>query len=97
MELNSYSSTNNPVSCDFQLYKAIPIGSTTAGADGNIALFKLPGDVSAVFSGLGVFYPDGTQTQRVGIKINTIITPTLKAVREGKDELIERAVSLIEK
>lgn len=46
---------------------AIVIGSTTAGADGNVSQFYLPGGISTMISGIGVYYPDGKETQRIGI------------------------------
>ena len=36
---------------------AIVIGSTTAGADGNVSTVPLPGGLSSYISGIGVFYP----------------------------------------
>ncbi len=71
------------------------IGSTTAGADGNISQFALPGGINTVFSGIGVLYPDKTETQRTGVKIDVSIKPTIKGFREGKDELLEKAISII--
>jgi C-terminal processing protease CtpA/Prc len=50
---------------------ATVIGSQTAGADGNVTTVVLPGGYMASFSGLGILYPDGTQTQRTGIKIDS--------------------------
>lgn len=73
------------------------IGSQTAGADGNVSTVVLPGGISSWISGIGVFYPDGTPTQRVGVKIDYPIKPTIKGVIEGKDELLEKAISLLEK
>ena len=72
------------------------IGSTTAGADGNISQISLPGGISTYISGLGVYYPDGTETQRKGVKIVTLscIRP-LKELRRGRDELLEKAVEMI--
>src|SRR5690606_34812107 len=46
---------------------ALVIGSTTAGADGNVSQFPLPGGLRSMISGIGVFYPDNRPTQRVGI------------------------------
>ena len=43
------------------------IGSTTAGADGNYSRIILPGGLATGISGIGVFYPDGSPTQRIGI------------------------------
>ncbi len=42
-------------------------GSTTAGADGNVSRILLPGNISTMISGIGIYYPDGTETQRIGI------------------------------
>lgn len=73
------------------------IGSQTAGADGNVSTIILPGGISSWISGIGVFYPDGMPTQRVGVKIDYPIKPTVKGITEGRDELLEKAVSLLEK
>src|SRR5690606_26548095 len=43
------------------------VGSTTAGADGNVSRILLPGGLQTLISGIGVYYPDGGQTQRIGI------------------------------
>jgi Peptidase family S41 len=71
------------------------IGSTTAGADGNVSMISLPGRVSTMISGIGVYYPDGTETQRKGVKIDIVIHPTIKGIKEGKDELLEKAIEII--
>jgi hypothetical protein len=47
--------------------KAIVVGSTTAGADGDMSFFSLPGGIKTGMSGLGVFYPNGKQTQRIDL------------------------------
>ena len=80
-------------------FKAAPnttvIGSTTAGADGNVSMINLPGGMRTMISGIGVFYPDGTPTQRVGIVPDMEVKPTIKGIKEGRDELLEQAVNLI--
>ncbi|RYG21925.1 MAG: peptidase S41 [Chitinophagaceae bacterium] len=73
------------------------IGSTTAGADGNVSSIILPGGIATMISGIGVFYPDGTPTQRVGVKIDHKIYPTVKGISEGKDELLDKAIELLNK
>jgi C-terminal processing protease CtpA/Prc len=72
------------------------VGSTTAGADGNISPIVLPGGLRTMISGIGVYYPDGTQTQRVGIVPDVKVTPTIKGIKEGRDELLEKAIEIIE-
>ena len=76
--------------------RATVVGSTTAGADGNVSQITLPGNVNTMISGIGVYYPDGTETQRVGIVPDVEVHPTIDGVRAGRDELLERAVELIE-
>ncbi|ANI90620.1 hypothetical protein A9P82_04635 [Arachidicoccus ginsenosidimutans] len=75
---------------------ATVIGSTTAGADGNVSTVILPGGISSWISGLGVYYPDGTETQRKGVKIDILVKPTIKGIRERKDELLDKAMQIIE-
>ena len=74
---------------------AIVIGSTTAGADGNVSTVPLPGAFSSYVSGLGVFYPDKRPTQRVGILPDIEVLPTIEGIRAGRDELIEEAIRQI--
>lgn len=71
---------------------AIKIGSQTAGADGNVSSIWLPGGIQTYFSGLGVFYPDGTETQRVGIQPDLEFHPTIEGIRAGRDEMLELAL-----
>ncbi|MFC2115432.1 S41 family peptidase [Bacteroidota bacterium] len=75
---------------------AFVMGSTTAGADGNVSRLSLPGNISTMISGIGVYYPDGTETQRVGIVPDIEVKPTINGIRQGRDELLEKAVELIE-
>lgn len=70
------------------------IGSQTAGADGDVSHIDFFGFKSYI-SGLGVFYPDGTETQRKGIKINIEVHPTIKGIQEQKDEVLGRAIEFI--
>jgi hypothetical protein len=71
---------------------AIKIGSTTAGADGNVSKVYLPGKIYLYFTGLGTFYPDYTQTQRVGIIPDYEVHPTISGVRAGIDEVLAYAL-----
>ena len=71
------------------------IGSTTAGADGNVSAILLPGGLRTMISGIGVYYPNGEETQRVGIIPDVVVKPTIKGIKEGKDELLQKAIELI--
>lgn len=79
--------------------RAVPgatvVGSTTAGADGDVSAIVLPGNVNTYISGLGVYYPDGRETQRVGIVPDVEVKPTIEGIRAGHDELLEKALQLI--
>jgi C-terminal processing protease CtpA/Prc len=68
------------------------IGSGTAGADGDITNIVLPGGITTGFTGMGVLYPDGRQTQRIGIIPDIQVKPTIKGIREGRDEVLEKAI-----
>ena len=72
------------------------IGSQTAGADGNTNEIEFIG-FKSLMSGLGVYYPDGTETQRKGIKIDIEVQPTIKGIQEGKDEILEEALEFLKK
>ena len=73
----------------------IIIGSQTQGADGNVSLIPLPGGLKAGISGIGVYYPDGRRTQRNGIIPDIEVKPTIQGIREGRDELLEKAIEII--
>jgi len=71
------------------------LGSTTAGADGNVSRIPLPGGLSTSISGIGVHYPDGSETQRIGIVPDIEVKPTIQGIKEGRDELLEKAIEII--
>ena len=72
--------------------RATVIGSTTAGADGNVSAIPLPGGLNSMISGIGVFYPDKKPTQRIGIIPNVEVKPTIAGIRAGRDEVLETAI-----
>lgn len=73
------------------------IGSTTAGADGDLSLFVLPGGLYTSFSGLGVYYPNGQCTQRVGIIPDIEVKPSIEDIRNGIDVVLNKAIEEIVK
>jgi hypothetical protein len=77
--------------------KVITIGSQTSGADGNVSRLEILDGLRTAFSGIGIFYPDGTETQRKGIKIDIEVKPTISGIREGRDEVLEKAIELASK
>jgi C-terminal processing protease CtpA/Prc len=71
------------------------IGSTTAGADGNVSTIFLPGGLRTMISGIGINYLDGAETQRIGIIPDVEVKPTIQGIKEGRDELVEEAINII--
>lgn len=75
---------------------AVVVGSTTAGADGNVSSIPLPGQLLTMITGLGVFYPDHRPTQRIGIVPDVVSKPTIQGIAAGRDEVLETATHHIE-
>lgn len=71
------------------------IGSQTAGADGNVTQLYMPGGIRMTFTGLAALYPDGRQTQRIGIIPDIEIEPTIKGIKEGIDEVLDFAIKYL--
>lgn len=72
------------------------IGSQTAGADGNVSNVDFIRAFHTQFTGIGVYYPDKRETQRIGIIPDIEVKPTIKGIQEGRDEILERAILFIE-
>lgn len=73
--------------------QTLTIGSPTSGANGSIVWIPLPGQLTS-FSGVGTLYPDGTQTQTVGVRLDIEVLPTAEGLQAGRDEVLERALEL---
>lgn len=73
--------------------QTLTIGSPTSGADGDIVWIPLPGQMTS-FSGIGALYPDGTQPQTVGVRLDVEVLPTAEGLQAGRDEVLERALEL---
>ena len=65
---------------------AVAVGSHTAGANGDVTNFYLPGKIKLSFSGRR------TSMQRTGIIPTVYVEPTIAGVVAGKDEVLDRAV-----
>ena len=71
------------------------IGSNSIGTDGDATEVYLPGGITTTITGLGVYNPDGSQTQRIGLKPYIYINPTIDGIKNGRDELLEKAIEII--
>ena len=75
----------------------ITVGNQTAAADGDVVIFEFIGGYKTAISGNGILYPDGSQTQRKGVKIDVEVKPTINGLRQGRDEVLEKAIELLSK
>ena len=71
------------------------IGGPTTGANGDVTWFAVPGGIRINFSGHDVRWPDGKQLQRVGLKPDVEVLPTIAGIRAGRDEVLEKAVEYL--
>jgi C-terminal processing protease CtpA/Prc len=69
------------------------VGSTTAGTNGNVNRVVLPGGFRFSFTGMRVLKHDGTPLHGAGIHPTIAVEPTLRGVRDGRDEVLDRAVA----
>jgi carboxyl-terminal processing protease len=73
---------------------SIVLGSQTAGADGNITYWNLTQDLGVGFTNLGVYYPNGDSTQRIGIMPDSFVYPTATGIRHHDDEVLDKALEI---
>jgi len=71
------------------------VGQPTAGANGNVNSFKLPGGVGVSFTGMKVRQQDGSPLQGIGIQPDVFVKETVKGITEGHDEFLEKAIELL--
>jgi len=94
VDYNTMSHAEYTVMAFQQHPNTIVIGGQTAGADGNISEIPLPFGIKSVFSGLGVFYPDGTPTQQVGVRRDYEVVQS-SSYLQGQDLIMNKALELI--
>lgn len=68
------------------------IGSTTAGAVGNVSRVPLPNGMQAYFTGLRVLDKEGRDVQYTGIVPDIYIKPTIADLQSGRDVVIDKAI-----
>jgi C-terminal processing protease CtpA/Prc len=70
------------------------VGEPTAGTNGDVNSFVVPGGFEVRFTGLRTSAVDGSTVQGHGIIPDRIVHPTLGGIRAGRDEILEAAVRL---
>ena len=73
---------------------SVIIGSQTAGTDGDVSIFHLSQDIQTGLTSLGAYYPDGDSTERIGIVPDSVVYITAEGIRQGRDEVLEKALQV---
>ncbi len=77
-------------------YNVTTIGSQTAGAGGVMIPMDFIGGFTTYFTSSGIFYPDMSPIQRNGVRVDIEVKPTIEGIIAGKDEVLEKALELLE-
>ena len=72
------------------------VGQPTAGTNGNINPFKLPGGYGLNWTGMKVTKHDGSQHHAIGVIPDIYVSKTIEGVKAGKDEFLVKALELTE-
>ena len=70
------------------------VGQPSAGTNGVINPFTLPGGYRISWTGMKVLKHDGTPHHGVGILPHVYVERTIKGIREYKDEFLEKALEI---
>lgn len=71
------------------------VGEPSAGTNGNVNPFTLPGGYSVHWTGMKVLKQDGTTHHGVGIQPTVMVRPTQQGLAEGRDEVLEKAIEIV--
>ena len=72
------------------------VGQPTAGTNGNVNPFSVPGGYTIQCTGMRVVKHDGTQQHLVGIRPTMPVERTRRAVMAGRDEVLDAGLRLAE-
>jgi len=71
------------------------VGGPTAGTNGNVNPFKLPGGYTVSWTGMKVLKHDGSQHHGIGILPTVPVSRTRQGVAEGKDEILMGGIEVV--
>lgn len=71
------------------------VGEPTAGTNGNVNPFTVPGGYTIAWTGMKVLKHDGSQHHGVGIHPTVPVRRTIAGIRAGRDEFLERAIEAV--
>lgn len=70
------------------------VGKPTAGTNGSVNSFSLPGSYQVTWTGMKVLKHDGSQLYKIGIQPTVQVEKTIEGVKQGRDEFLERAIDV---
>jgi hypothetical protein len=70
------------------------VGQPTAGTNGNINPFDLPGGYTISWTGMKVLKHNGSQHHGIGILPDIYVTKTIQGIKDGRDEFLEKAIEI---
>lgn len=71
------------------------VGQPTAGANGVINPFGLPGNYQVMWTGMRVRKHDGSPHHLVGIRPDVPVERTIEGVRNGQDEVLRKGLEIL--
>jgi len=71
------------------------VGSPSAGANGNINPFRLPGGYVVIWTGMKVLNADRSLHHGIGVVPDVPVRRTIAGVRAGRDELLEAGIATL--
>ncbi|MEO8621165.1 MAG: S41 family peptidase [bacterium] len=71
------------------------VGEPSAGTNGNVNPFTLPGGYTVSWTGMRVTRRNGSPHHGVGVVPTVPVSPTVSGISAGRDEVLERAVQLV--
>jgi C-terminal processing protease CtpA/Prc len=71
------------------------VGGPTAGTNGNINPFTVPGGYRLIWTGMKVLKHDGSRHHGVGVQPTLPASRTIKGVAAGRDEVLEKGIEVV--
>jgi C-terminal processing protease CtpA/Prc len=72
------------------------VGQATAGTNGNINPFTLPGGYRVIWTGMKVLKHDGSVHHGIGIVPTVPVQRSAQGIAAGRDEMLERALEVLD-
>lgn len=73
------------------------IGEPTLGAAGEFSSFEFVDGYTTGLTWIGMTYPNNGDYQGNGVTPDIEVNPTIKGIKEGRDEILEKAIELLDR